>query len=308
MGNFPNKLIMKTFTLPASCDDLILSIAVFEPSCTPKGIFQIVHGMAEHKERYYPFMEALAAGGYVAVIGDIRGHGASVKGPDDLGFLYDGGWKGMVEDVRVIMDWAVGEYGGLPVTLFGHSMGSMIVRSFAKRYDSRIARLIVCGSPSDNPAKGAGLALAWLISVLLGPRHRSGLLNAMSFGAYNKPFCSEGDFAWLSRRRANAEDYIADPLCGFCFTANGFRGLLGLMSDCYGAGGWAVANPSLPVHFISGGDDPCRISDKAFAAAADFMRERGYRNVTSRLYDGLRHEILLESEGPDVVKDILDLC
>lgn len=284
----------------------MLSIAVLEPSVEPKGIFQIVHGMAEHKERYYPFMETLAAEGYVAVIGDIRGHGESVKTPADLGFLYDGGWKGMVEDVNVIIDWALGEYGELPVTLFGHSMGSMVVRSFTKRYDKKIAKLIVCGCPSDNPAKGAGLAIASAISALLGARHRSALLNAMSFGAYNKPFKAEGDFAWLSRNRANAEAYIADPLCGFCFTANGFKGLLGLMGDCYGAEGWAVANPSLPVLFISGGDDPCRVSDKAFAAAVDFIRARGYANVTSRLYPGLRHEILNEVEAPDIIREVID--
>lgn len=296
---------MKKLTLPASSDELALSIAVFEPSDAPKGIFQIVHGMAEHKERYYSLMEKLAGEGYVAVIGDIRGHGESVKDPADLGYLYEGGWNGMVKDVKVIMDWALGEYGALPVTLFGHSMGSMVVRSFTKRYDCKLTKLIVCGCPSDNPAKGAGLAMAKAIGAVLGDRHRSAVLNAMSFGAYNKPFAAEGDFAWLSRNRANAEAYIADPLCGYCFTANGFKGLLGLMCDCYGADGWAMANPSLPILFISGGNDPCRTDDKAFASAVDFMRARGYSSVDSKLYPGLRHEILNELEAPAVISDIL---
>jgi len=298
---------MKTFSLPASSDGIMLSVAVFETSSEPKGIFQIVHGMAEHKERYYHFLERLAEEGYVAIIGDIRGHGGSVRADDDLGFLYDGGFIGMVEDVRVIMDWALGEYGaGLPVTLFGHSMGSMIVRSFTKRYDCKLSRLIVCGSPSDNPVKGVGLAIARAIGALLGPRHRSALLNLMSFGAYNKPFASEGDFAWLSRNRANAKAYIADPLCGYCFTANGFKGLLELMCDCYGSKGWAMARPGLPVLFISGADDPCRGDDKAFSAAVDFMKSRGYVNTSSILYPGLRHEILLESEAPIVIEDIIN--
>ena len=41
--------------------------------------------MCEHKERYYGFMEYLTGYGYVTVIHDHRGHGASVKDKTDLG-------------------------------------------------------------------------------------------------------------------------------------------------------------------------------------------------------------------------------
>jgi len=296
---------MKTFSILSKYDDLKLAGALCEPAGEVKGIFQIVHGMAEHKERYFPFMEFLASEGYAAVIADIRGHGESVKDANDLGYLYTGGWKAMVEDMKAINEFAVRQYPGVPVTLFGHSMGSMVVRSFAKRYDALIDRLIVCGSPSDNPAKGAGAALAAIIAALLGGHYRSKLLNAMSFGAYNKPFAAEGEFAWLSRNRANAEAYVADPLCGYCFTANGFKGLLGVMKDCYDPKGWVVAKPEMPVLFISGGDDPCRTDDKAFDSAVDFFKSRGYSNVDSKLYPGLRHEILLETEAPTLFDDIL---
>jgi len=97
---------LKTLKLAASADDLELAVAVAEPEGSAKGIVQLVHGMAEHKERYYDFMEFLASRGYVAVIHDQRGHGASVKSEKDLGYMYDGGWKAMVEDVKVVNDWA----------------------------------------------------------------------------------------------------------------------------------------------------------------------------------------------------------
>ena len=325
---------MKHLKINASSDGLELAVTVCEPEGLPqpegrqlpdgrqlpegepdgrprpegkpaaKGIFQIVHGMAEHKERYYEFMEFLASNGFVAVICDLRGHGESVKSEKDLGYLYDGGWKGMVEDVKCVQDWAKREYPGLPVTLFGHSMGSLIARSFAKRYDDAIARLIVCGCPSDNPAKSAGHVLASLIGTFLGGHHRSRLLNGMSFGSYDKAFKADGPFAWLSKNRENVLNYIRDPLCGFCFTANGFKGLLGLMKDCYGAKGWKMANPNLPIRFISSGNDPCRISDKDFRKAVAFLQSRGYRQVGSRLFPTLRHEILRE-EDPAVFTDIL---
>lgn len=297
---------MEFFKLTSSFDGLQIAGAMCQPQGQPKGIFQIVHGMAEHKERYYPFMEFLAQNGYVAFIHDHRGHGESVKVmPDDLGYMYKGGWLAMVEDIKLVQDHAKALYPELPVTLFGHSMGSMAVRSFTKRYDSSIAKLIVCGCPSDNPAKGAGIALACISGVLCGWHHRSKLINGIAFGAYGRAF-PEGSYGWLSANQTNVKNYMRDPLCGFCFTANGFLNLFRVMKDCYGAKGWSLENTGIPVRFVSGADDPCRTNDKAFEAAAQFLRDRGYSDVKQKLFPGLRHEILLEEDYMTVWQTILD--
>lgn len=299
--------MMKEMTLPASADDLQLAMLVSVPEAVPRGVVQLVHGMCEHKERYIPFMEWLTEHGYVCVIHDHRGHGASVKAPGDLGFFYSGGWQALVEDVRVVCDWARGQWPGLDLTLFGHSMGSMVVRSFAKRYDDRIDRLFVCGCPSDNPAKGVGKALADLTGLLRGWHFRPRSLQLMSFGTYNKPFAAEGwPAAWVCSDPETLKAYHADPLCQYCFTANGFSGLLGLMKDCYAAKGWKVSKPDLPVHFISGGEDPCRVSDKALQDAVEKMRKAGYRHVDLKIYPGMRHEILNETDRLTVWNDILN--
>ena len=100
-------------------------------------------------------------------------------------------------------------------------------------------------------------------------------------------------------------DYHRDPLCGFTFTVNGFKNLFKIMKQCYASKGWKVSKPSLPIMFISGGDDPCRISNKDFMGAVNFMKERGYKDVTYQLYPGLRHEILLEGEK-QVWDDVLE--
>lgn len=46
----------RNFTIKSECDGLDLDITVFEPEDEIKGVFQISHGMAEHKERYYRFI------------------------------------------------------------------------------------------------------------------------------------------------------------------------------------------------------------------------------------------------------------
>ena len=128
----------------------------------------------------------------------------------------------------------------------------------------------------------------------------------MSFGAYNKPFEAEGwPAAWVCSDPDTLKAYHADPLCQYVFTASGFYGLLGLMQDCYDPKGWKVARPELPVHFISGAEDPCRVSDQALEKAAELMRGVGYRRVDVRLYPGMRHEILNETDRLTVWNDIL---
>lgn len=297
---------MKSLKLKASADDLSLAVLVSEPEGSPEGIFQIVHGMCEHKERYVPFMEYLSAHGYVCVIHDHRGHGESVKTPDDLGFMYKGGWRAMVEDVRVVSDWAKSQYPSLKHILLGHSMGSMVVRSFTKRYDGMIDTLFVCGCPSDNPAKSAGKFLADCFVLFAGGHSRPKILQKLSFGSFNAPFAQEGyPVAWVCSDKQTLEEYHSDPLCMFQFTANGFSNLTALMKDCYSRKGWKLNNPELPVHFISGAEDPCLVSEKAIGKAVDLMKQVGYKNTDLKLYDGMRHEILNETGKRQVWDDIL---
>lgn len=294
--------------LPSRLDEIPLSVMRCMPDdgIQVKGIVQIAHGMCEHKERFIPFMEYLCGKGYLCVIHDHRGHGESVKSQGDLGYFHTGGWKGIVDDILIINEHIRSHNPGLPIFLFGHSMGSLAVRSFTKRYDILINGLIVCGSPSRNPATGAGRMLARLIASIKGDRHRPSLIHKMAFESFNSRFVSEGENAWLSTDRTIVKEYNNDPLCGYMFTANGFTGLFDLMLDTYSDKGWKVGNPSLPIHFIAGADDPCITSRKDFEKAVGHIRSVGYAKVTSKLYEGMRHEILNETDRMKVWNDVLE--
>ncbi len=296
----------RTFTLRSAHDDLDISVMAVTPESSPKAIIQLVHGMCEYKERYVPFMEFLCSEGFACVIHDHRGHGASVKSADDLGYFYSGGWRGIVSDILTVNEEIRKMYPESPVYLFGHSMGSLAVRSFTKRYDNLIDGLIVCGSPSRNPAAGAGKLLAKFIAAFKSDRHRPDLIQKIAFEGFNKNFSNEGRNAWLSTNKENVRAYNCDPLCNYQFTANGFIGLFDLMMDTYSDKGWNVSNPQLPIHFIAGSDDPCITSLKDFQAAADHMKKVGYACMTTKAYDGLRHEILNETGKEEVWSDILN--
>ena len=117
-------------TIKSRADGLELSVLEIAPEGKLRGIVQLVHGMSENKERYQPFMEYLAAEGFLTVIHDHRGHGASVRQKQDLGYMYGGGAEALLDDISLINETLRKKYPELPLILFGHSMGSLAVRSF----------------------------------------------------------------------------------------------------------------------------------------------------------------------------------
>ncbi len=289
-------------------DALLLDTLIMAPE-SPKAVLQLVHGMCEHKERYVPFMEFMAGQGYACVIHDHRGHGGSIKAAGDLGFFYENGKVAVVEDIYQVMSKAKAQFGALPYFLLGHSMGSLAVRCFIKKYGSEIDGLIVCGSPSANPMAGAGIGLVRFLQKFKGGYGKSKLVDTMVMGSFEKPFKKEQTKnAWICSDKAVVLQYNADPFCGYSFTLNGYEALLGLMKDTYSKEGWQVAKPELPIHFIAGEMDPCITNGKAFQASVDFMRGRGYRNVTGKLYKNMRHEILNETGKEQVYEDVAAFC
>ncbi len=291
----------KDFKVASPVDGAQLEGTILLPQ-TPKGIVQIFHGMAEHKERYLHFMEFLASHGYAAVIHNHRGHGTcELKG-------HFGGQHGesLILDGRAVQEWAKQELPDLPVYLFGHSMGSLVARCYLKRFDEDLAGLFLCGVPfAPNIAIKTALTYIALKRKLHGDRYTSSTVNAMVVGAFNRGIkkpCSPNQ--WISYEQANVEKYDADPLCGFCFTLDGFRGLMELMQEAYSGEGWALKNPRLRVHFISGADDPCHTGEARFFQAVAGVEKQGYP-VTFKLYPGMRHEILNETEKETVYQDVL---
>ena len=309
-STFPIKDRVVSFTLSATADSLPLSVLTVSPQegVTPIGIVQLVHGMCEYTERYIPFMEYLSNQGFICVIHDHRGHGKTVHQSEDLGYFYTGGYEAMIDDILVVTKWAKEQYKDLPCFLFGHSMGSMAVRAYTKRYDEYIDGLIVCGSPSYNPAGKIGQLLARLIIKLQGDRKRSAFLQKITFGKFNAKFeDATSPHSWVCSDPEVVEAYDADPLCNFVFTNNGFYNLYSLMLYTYDPKHWAMAKPDMPVGFFAGEDDPCIGNTKKFLSAVDFMRRVGYRDVTYRLYPHLRHEILHEKGKEQVYEDMCSL-
>lgn len=297
----------KELIINSNCDNLKLHVSIFIPDIEIKGIIQISHGMAEHKERYFKFMKYMTNLGYVTVINDHRGHGKSIKEKDDVGYFYDEKAEYIVEDLHQITLYIKSLYPNKKLILFGHSMGSMVVRKYIKKYDTDIDKLIVCGSPSKNPYVNLALKLTEMIKKIKGEKHRSQLIQKLAFGSYNRNFKNVKSInSWICSNDEIVDEYDNDGLCGFIFTTNGFLNLFNLVKDIYSKEGWTINNSELPILFIAGSDDPVIINKNKWLESQDFLLKLGYHNIDKKLYDGLRHEILNEKQNELIYQDILE--
>ena len=288
-------MIIKKIT--SKQDGLKLEIAIMECD-NPKGIVQFSHGMAEHKERYFDFMQYLNERGYICVIHDHRGHGSSVKSKNDYGYFYTENVDYIVDDLFQVTEYVCEKYPGLEVTLFSHSMGTLVARCYLKKYDAYIGRLILCGPPTENSAAGLGLVLAKIIKPFYKEKKGNGLLNKMAFAGY------EAENRWLSKNSENVDQYESDELCGFLFTTNGFINLFQLMIKAFDKKGWNVTDENLPIFMIAGQEDPVIQGKDKFDDLRKFLVSVGYKNVSSKLYPTLKHEILNEKENQMIYEDI----
>lgn len=287
-------------------DGLRLSVLWTEPEGEKKGVLQLSHGMCENKERYLPFMEFLANHGYASVIHDHRGHGKSVRIPQDLGFFYGSGKEGIVEDLHQVSLWSKEKFPRVPLFLLGHSMGTLVARNYLKVYDYELEKLILTGPPSQNPAVGAGLLVARIEKKLRGEKYRSSLIQALAFGPYVRKFREEGRIsAWICSDPDIVDAYEKSELCGFTFSTDGFESLFLLLKGTYSKKGWKMQKKELPILFLGGAEDPCIGGKKKFEREIAFIQEVGYCKSEGKEYPKMRHEILNEKGKEHVYEDIL---
>ena len=295
-------------------DELPLRVLRIEPenAADVRGIVQIVHGKNEHKGRYAEFMRYLAMHGYIAVANDHRGHGESVLCDDDRGYMYSGGADALVDDVHEITleikEYAKRKCGrdDLPVTLLGHSMGSLAVRCYIRKYDGDIDKLCILGSPSKSVISGAGVLLLKILGAVSGERSRSRLADFLIMELpYGFRYKKEGlRNAWTNTDREDVIAHNNDPLCRYRFTIGAYKAMLKMGWLAY-KDDYIPDNPDMPIKFFSGKDDPCYVSEKKMTGSIMLLKKIGYSDVRGQLYDNMRHDILHEREKERVFRNIL---
>ncbi len=270
-------------------------------------ILQIVHGMAEYIERYEEMAQYFAGKGILVTGDDHLGHGRSVAKGGTYGyFCSQDPATVVVRDVHRLKKMTQEDYPGIPYVILGHSMGSFITRNYLFRYGTGIQGAIICGTGSQ-PALLVKFSrgLAALQGLIFGQKHVAKMIDKLAFGNYNKKVTDQRTvFDWLCRDEKAVDAYIKDPLCGFTFTANGFKTLFTLIDRLNKAENLQNMPKDLPVLFIAGDKDPVGNYGEGVKQAYESFEKAGMKRLAFKLYPEDRHEILNELDKYQVYDDL----
>lgn len=272
-----------------------LELAVFQHPA-PKGILQIVHGALEYKERYFAFAEYLNVAGYVVILADNRGHGGSVSEKDPHGVMHD--FDLLVADLAAITAFIKRKYPGIPLSMYGHSFGSILARNYLQKHDDQLDKLVLTGTANYVPIVPLAVKLGRAFTKLRGNRETSRFLNYLSGN-----LGVEQD--WLSNNPESNERAKNDPKMVKIYPV---RSLLTIWEGDHGLKAYSryqCKNPNLPIlNLVGAEDDKITGGKKGIADTLATLRKIGYHNIQSEELPGMKHEVLNEIDNQLVYEKI----
>lgn len=272
------------------------------------GVVLISHGMVETAERYERLALKLNSEGYHVLAHDHYGHGRTASSIENIGILQKVDFERMVDFIQTMVSHVRSEYKDLPVFILGHSMGSFILQRYMERYNQMegVKGIILSGTAGKTPGVKLNQFIVHGLSVLFGSKKRAPLLDRVNFGPFNKKFRpNRTQYDWLSRDEKEVDRYIESPFCGQIVSYGFFECLLDGLGKIHQESEMNKIRKELPIYLFSGDQDPVGKEGKSVRWLAETYQKLGIRDVSMKLYQGGRHEMLNEINRDEVMKDLL---
>lgn len=250
----------------------------WQPQQSPRAAVVLVHGLGEHSSRYQHVAEYLTGAGYALLALDLPGHGKTTGARGYTSFAE------MTGEVTALLAEARQRYPGLPLFIYGHSMGGALTLHMVLRTQPAIAGAIVTGPglQAGEPVPAGKVVLSRVMSVLY-----PALAVANGLDTNN-----------LSSDPQVVEAYLQDPLVHTRISV-----LLG--QDILTKGKWIQAHAPewrVPLLLMQGLDDHI-VSQ---AAVTEFLKGVPAEYLTYRPWQGLRHELHNEPQQKEVLRVMVD--
>jgi acylglycerol lipase len=260
-----------------SRDGIDLFAQVWEPPVvSPRAVVCLVHGLGEHSSRYAHVAEAFGKEGFILFGFDQRGHGRSGGARGHISSIDD-----FMNDIDLLLEQAKNRYPDLPVILYGHSLGGILVLYHGLTRKPNLKGVIATSSGLHTALEKQPVKI--FMAKLLGSLMPTTTL------------ASGLDTKCLSRDSSVVQTYLSDPLVHDKVSLGFGKIMLGVTK-------WMLANAgdfSLPLLLLHGKSDEIAYpsSSTEFAAA---LKDR----CTLVLWDGAYHELHNEPEKLEVFKTI----
>ncbi|MCS7018264.1 MAG: alpha/beta hydrolase [Cytophagales bacterium] len=260
-------------------DGLMLRGRCYLPH-SPQALVALVHGFAEHIGRYTHVAAALNARNYGFIGFDLRGHGLS-EGRRG----HTPSYEDLLENIREMLALAAEKFQGVPLFLYGHSMGGNLVANYIIRHQPNYLKGVIITSPWLRLVQEPPLALKiiahlayWVFPQLMNP--------------------TKLDVTHLSKDISVQQAYATDPLILRAISA----GMFTLVSQ---AGRFAIRHAdkiALPLLLMHGLDDKIT----SVEATQQFAQRIKPDYLTEHYWENMRHELHNETEKEQVINLIIN--
>lgn len=261
-----------------SRDGLGIFAQAWEPAVVaPRAVVCLIHGVGEHTSRYAHVAEALGREGFILFGFDLRGHGRSGGARGHLSAIED-----YMQDIDLLLEQARARYPGLPLMIYGHSLGGILALYYGLKRKPDLKGAIVTspGLRSALEKQPVKVLMAKVLGSLLPTATLpSGL-----------------DVRFLSRDESVIQAYTNDPLThdrlSFAFGKN--------MLDAIA---WTLNHAGefpLPLLLMHGKSD-----EIAYPAGSIEVAGALGERATLILWEGAYHELHNEPEKAEVFKTMI---
>jgi alpha-beta hydrolase superfamily lysophospholipase len=216
----------------------------------------------------------------------------------------------VIADVLAVRELAASAHPGLPIILFGHSMGGLISLNTVVTRPGKFDAVTVWNS-NFNPGL-AGRAAQLILKterMFKGSDVPSGPLPRLTFSTWGKSIANcRTDFDWLSRIPEQVEKYIADPLCGFDASVSLWLDLFELTFRAPRKAHLNRLRRDMPIHLVGGGKDPATDNARAISWLAKHLKKAGFSRITTEIYPDMRHETINEIGAEEAISNFAKWC
>ncbi len=251
----------------------------WEPVKKPfKAVVCLVHGIGEHTARYENTARALTEKNLVLFGSDMRGHGRSAE---IRGFVPSAGV--ILQDIDTLLEHARKRYPNLPLILYGHSLGGILVLYYGLKRNPDVKGVIATSPGLHNAVEKEPVKV--MAAKILG-------------SLFPKVTLASGlDTSAITRDRQVVEAYINDP-----FVHD--RIALGFGKIMIGVNRWTLDHASefaLPLLLMHGSADSI-----AFPSGSLAFAEKLKGKCKLVMWEGAFHELHHEPEKADVFRTMTD--
>jgi alpha-beta hydrolase superfamily lysophospholipase len=246
------------------------------PAGQPDMVIALVHGLGEHSTRYQDWAARFCSESAAFTAFDLRGHGSSEGRRGHFSSL-----EMVFNDIDLFLEKTAILFAGIPIVLYGHSLGGNLAANYFIRRKNNISALIITAPwlRLGNPPSPIVKALVKIASKIFP-----------SFTA------SSGlDINNLSRDSSVLHEYRSDLLIHDRISVN-------TAQSAIEAGESAITRASdatVPVLVMHGTGDKITSPEGSRA----FCENAG-KNITLKLWDGFYHELHNEPGKAEVFEHI----